>query len=115
MHADVGDTGEGLNAAIRARQATQDEILAEVMQTTIAVEQAQASVELQAQSVTQANKQLELAELRYKKGLSDNLDALDAEENVMQANTGAYSAIVQHLIALLRLKQVTGTLEIPQW
>ena len=102
-----------LNAAIRARQATQDEILAEVMQTTIAVEQAQASVELQAQSVTQANKQLELAELRYKKGLSDNLDALDAEENVMQANTGAYSAIVQHLIALLRLKQVTGTLEIP--
>lgn len=102
-----------LNAAIRARQATQDDILAEVMQTTIAVEQAQASVALQAQSVTQANKQLELAELRYKKGLSDNLDVLDAEENVMQANTGAYSAIAQHLIALLRLKQVTGTLEIP--
>ena len=56
---------------------------------------------------------MELAELRYKKGLSDNLDVIDAEEAVLKAKTGYYSVVVQHILANLTLKHVTGTLNIP--
>jgi len=102
-----------LNAVIRDLQTTQDEIISEVMQTIVSVRQAQASVELQAQSVAQAEKQLELSSLRYKKGLSDNLEVVESEENVMNAKNGYYSAVAQHLAATLRLQQVTGTLAVP--
>lgn len=102
-----------LNSAIRAWEAKQQDVLLEVLQTINSVKQAQARVELQQQSVMQAEKQLELSELRYKKGLSDNLDVIDAEEALLNANTSYYSAIVQHLIAQLRLKQAAATLEAP--
>ncbi|GAK50323.1 hypothetical protein U14_01551 [Candidatus Moduliflexus flocculans] len=102
-----------LNATLRDLQAAQDDIISEVMQTIVSVRQAQASVELQAQSVTQAEKQLELSSLRYKKGLSDNLEVVESEDNLMNAKNGYYSAVAQHLAATLRLRQVTGTLEVP--
>lgn len=102
-----------LNATLRDLQATQDDIISEVMQTIVSVRQAQASVELQEQSVTQAEKQLELSSLRYKKGLSDNLEVVESEDNLMNAKNGYYSAVAQHLAATLRLRQVTGTLEVP--
>ncbi len=101
-----------LNAAIRALQTTQEDIISEVMQTIVSVRQAQASVELQTQSVAQAEKQLELSSLRYKKGLSDNLEVVESEENLMNAKTGYYSAVAQHLVATLRLQQATGTLAV---
>lgn len=102
-----------LDGTIRAIESTQQDIFLEVLQTITRVQQAQARVHLQEQSVFQAEKQLELSELRYKKGLSDNLDVIDAEEAHNKAKTNYYSAIVQHLIAKMRLKQVTGTLEVP--
>lgn len=101
-----------LNAAIRDLQTAQEDIISEVMQTIVSVRQAQASVELQTQSVTQAEKQLELSSLCYKKGLSDNLEVVESEENVMNAKNGYYSAVAQHLAATLRLRQVTGTLDV---
>lgn len=102
-----------LNSAVRAWESTQQDVILEVLQIINSVKQAQARVELQKQSVMQAEKQLELSELRYKKGLSDNLDVIDAEEALLNANTSYYSAIVQHLIAQLRLKQAAATLELP--
>ncbi|GAK58109.1 hypothetical protein U27_05082 [Candidatus Vecturithrix granuli] len=102
-----------LNSAIRAWQATQQDVILEVLQMLNSVKQAQARVELQKQSVVQAEKQLELSDLRYKKGLSDNLDVIDAEEALLNANTNYYATIVQHLIAKMRLKQATATLEVP--
>lgn len=101
------------NGAIRALLTTEQDILLDVLQTMTSVRQAEARVYLQEQSVSQSEKQLELAEIRYKKGLSDNLDVIDAEEALMKARTSYYGAVVQHLIAKLKLKQATGALEIP--
>ena len=103
-----------LNSAIRSLQSTQDDITSEVLQAIISVRQAEASVSLQEQSMAQAEKQLELSALRYKKGLSDNLDVVNAEENFVKAKNSYYSAIVQHLISKIQLRQVTGTLEMPR-
>ena len=102
-----------LNGAIRSLQSAQQDVMLDVLQAITSVQQAQARVQLQKQSVFQAEKQLELSELRYKKGLSDNLDVIDAEEALINANTRYYSVIVQYLIAKMRLKKVTGTLEVP--
>ena len=102
-----------LNSAIRAWESTQQDVILEVLQMINSVKQAQARVELQKQSVVQAEKQLELSGLRYKKGLSDNLEVIDAEEALLNANTNYYAAIVQHLVAKMRLKQVAATLEVP--
>ncbi len=101
------------NGAARAIEAKEQDILLEVLRAINSVRQAQARIALQEQSVIQAEKQLELAELRYKKGLSDNLDVIDAEEAVLKAKTGYYSAVVQHILAKLTLKHVTGALDVP--
>ena len=101
------------NGAVRAIEAKEQDILLEVLRAVNSVRQAQARIGLQEQSVMQAEKQLELAELRYKKGLSDNLDVIDAEEAVLKAKTGYYSAVVQQILAKLTLKHVTGALDIP--
>jgi len=100
------------NGSIRSLQSVEQDVMLEVLQTVTSVKQAEARVYFQEQSVFQAEKQLELAELRYKKGLSDNLDVIDAEESLIKAKTSYYSTIVQHLIAGMKLKQVTGTLEV---
>ncbi|PIE33212.1 hypothetical protein CSA56_12890 [candidate division KSB3 bacterium] len=102
-----------LNAAIRSLQALKEDIISEVLQTIVSVKQAEASVALQKQSVRQAEKQLELSSLRYKKGLSDNLDVVNAQESLVQTKSSYYSSIVQHIISKTRLEQVTGTLEVP--
>jgi len=102
-----------LNSALRALQSVKDDIISEVFQTIVSVRQAEASVKFQEQSVLQAEKQLELSSLRYKKGLSDNLDVVNAQESLIRAKNGYYSAIVQHIISKMRLKQVSGTLEVP--
>ncbi len=102
-----------LDGAIRAFQSKEQDIILEMLQTITSVQQAQARVQLQQQSVLQSEKQLELSDLRYKKGLSDNLDIIDAEEALIKAKTSYYSAVAQHLIAKMRLKLVTGTLEVP--
>lgn len=101
------------NSALRAIQASEQDVTLDVLQTVTNVNQAQARVTLQEQSVRQAEKQWELADLRYKKGLSDNLDVIDAEGTLLTARTNYYAAIAQHLIAQLKLKQVAGTLETP--
>jgi outer membrane protein len=101
------------DGAIRSLQSVEQDVMLEVLQTVTTVNQAQARVYFQEQSVNQAEKQLELAELRYKKGLSSNLDVIDAEEAFIKAKTNYYSAIGQHLIAKMKLKQVTGSLEVP--
>jgi outer membrane protein len=97
---------------LRALHSVEQDVMLDVLQTITGVKQTQARVYLQEQSVAQAEKQLELADLRYKKGLSTNLDVIDAEETFISAKTNYYSAIAQHLIAKMRLKQVTGTLEV---
>ncbi len=102
-----------LDGSIRAFQSKEQDIILEVLQTITSAQQAQARVQLQQQSVLQSEKQLELSDLRYKKGLSDNLDIIDAEEALIKAKTSYYSAVAQHLIAKMRLKLVTGTLEVP--
>ncbi|PID57805.1 hypothetical protein CSB45_06175 [candidate division KSB3 bacterium] len=99
-----------LNAAVRALKATQNTITSEVLQAITKVRQAEARVGLQKQSMVQAEKQLKLSGLRYKKGLSDNLDVVHAEENFVKAKNSYYSAIVQHLVASRQLQQATGTL-----
>ena len=102
-----------LNGTFRALKSTRDDIISEVLEAMTSVRQAEASVQLQKQSMAQTEKQLELSALRYKKGLSDNLDVVNAEENFVKAKTSYYSAIVQHLISTIQLQQVTGTLEVP--
>lgn len=101
------------NGAARAVQTKEQDITLEVLRAVNSVRQAQTRVALQEQSMVQAEKQLEFAELRYKKGLSDNLDVIDAEEAALKAKTGYYSAVAQHILAKLSLKHVTGTLEVP--
>lgn len=102
------------NAAVRAIDSKERDILLEVSRAVNSVQQAQARIALQERSVLQAEKQLELAELRYKKGLSDNLDVIDAEEAVLSAKTSYYSAVMQHILAKLTLQHASGALDVPQ-
>lgn len=51
---------------------------------------------------------LELAEIRYRGGVSDYLEVLDAQRSLFDAELDSVQAIRDHLVALIRLYKALG-------
>jgi len=68
------------------------------------VEQADAAVGF-------AEQEVELATLRYQRGLSNNLDVVTAEGSLLNARALRFRALADAAVADLRLKAATGTLD----
>ncbi|MBI2836046.1 MAG: TolC family protein [Acidobacteria bacterium] len=101
----------GLRAAEREATDVAERAMAEVRAAYRAVERVGESVRIQQQALELAEKQLRLAELRYERGLADNFDVVDAENNLFQAQTGLIAAEVERIIAGLVLARATGQLD----
>jgi len=69
-----------------------------------AVSLAQASVDL-------AAKQRELAIYRFERGLADNLDVIDAENNMFLAESGLVAADIDRALALVGVQRAAGALD----
>jgi outer membrane protein len=76
------------------------------------VERLAKSILLQEKNIDFAEKQRRLANLRYQRGLASNFDIIDAENNVIQANSNYVSLLADYFVALIELKRVTGTLDL---
>jgi outer membrane protein len=70
-----------------------------------------ATLEIQSKAVTLAGRQLRLAQLRYERGVAGNFDVIDAENNLLQAQSGLIGAEVDRALAGLRLRSAAGTLD----
>jgi len=70
-----------------------------------ALEAAEASVEF-------AERELEVAQLRYERGLSNNLDVVNAEGNVLAAQSRRVSMLAELAVARLSLRATLGVLDL---
>jgi outer membrane protein TolC len=58
-----------------------------------------------------AEKELEVANLRYQRGLSNNLDVVSAEGNVLAAEGRRVGILAELAVARLSLRATLGTLD----
>lgn len=69
------------------------------------------SLDVAAASVEFAEKEVEVAALRYQRGLSNNLDVVNAEEALLSARSRRIGLLAEMAVARLSLKAALGTLD----
>jgi len=69
------------------------------------------SVEAQADNVALARRGLEIAQARYEAGLMSNLEVLDAQSAVTQAELGYYKALFDYELAKFNMERARGELD----
>ncbi len=103
-----------LEAAANARstvartQDTQEQIRADVRQAINNMEFSQARYDNAQQQITQATDALTRAQGRYRYGVGQNLDVLDAETQLAQARLARTQAMYNYTIGQYQLKRATG-------
>jgi outer membrane protein len=95
--------------ATQARtQDTQEQIRADVRQAANNMEFSQARYNNAVQQVTQATDALERARGRYRYGVGQNLDVLDAETQLAQARLARAQAMYNYTLGQYQLRRATG-------
>jgi outer membrane protein len=69
------------------------------------------TVAIQSKAVGLAERQVELAQIRYERGVAGNFDVTDAENNLFQAQAALIGAQVERALAGLTLRRVSGTID----
>ena len=99
-------------ASYRASQArtqdTQEQVRADVRQAANNMEFSQARYNNALQQVTQATDALERARGRYRYGVGQNLDVLDAETQLSQARLARAQAMYNYTLGQYQLRRATG-------
>ncbi len=100
----------GIRQAEREVTDTEERAVADVRAAARSISRAAGAVELQQSALQLATEQRELATLRYERGLADNLEVIDAETTVFQAETALLGAEVDRILAFVSLERAAGTL-----
>jgi outer membrane protein TolC len=89
---------------------TRDDIVREVRETIRNLHESASRIELQEERAREAEKQLEISRLKFKYGMTDNFNLIDAESVFSTARTNVENARAQYIVSLYRLRAVMGTL-----
>ena len=92
------------------RQRIARAIRLQIQQAYYAVEEASQRIEAHRDAVLQAEKGLEVAEVRYASGVGTQLENLDAQLALVEARTQSAVARRDKALALMRLEQTVGVL-----
>ncbi|MEO8360219.1 MAG: TolC family protein [Vicinamibacteria bacterium] len=101
-----------VTARERGYQQRRYEVEAEVRSTHRALTALFRSIETQEGAIDIADKQLQLANLRYQRGLASNFDVVDAEGNLIAARGALAQLVSAYRIARLDLERVIGRLDV---
>jgi outer membrane protein len=103
------------NVAVRAAERALDEAKeraeVDVARATRAVSRASEVMTLYQHSLDLAERQRDLATMRYERGLADNLEVVDAENSVFQAQSALIGADIDRAVSVLTLQRATGALD----
>ncbi|WP_152560003.1 TolC family protein [Hymenobacter sp. IS2118] len=95
-------------SAVARTQDTQEQIRADVRQAANNLEFSQARYANAEQQIMQATDALTRAQGRYRYGVGQNLDVLDAETQLAQARLARAQAIYNYTLGQFQLKRATG-------
>ena len=99
-----------VRAAERALDETKERAEVDVTRATRAVSRAGEVMALYRHSLDLAERQRDLATMRYERGLADNLEVVDAENSVFQAQSALIGADIDRAVSVLSLQRATGAL-----
>jgi outer membrane protein len=101
-----------INVRVARRNATllRDEIVREVKQNLRNLRVSEKAIKIQEEQIGQSKGQLELAQVKFKWGLANNFDLIDAETELRRAETNLLSAVLDYIIGSHRLRAALGTL-----
>jgi len=95
-------------SAVARTQDTQEQIRADVRQAANNMEFSQARYDNALQQVAQATDALTRAQGRYRYGVGQNLDVLDAETQLAQSRLARAQAMYNYTLGLYQLRRATG-------
>jgi outer membrane protein len=99
-------------AATRAAADTERRVTADVLQAYRSWQRAASAVTLQEKAAALAEKQRQLAQLRYDRGLAGNFDVVDADASLLQAQSSLVAAQIDRALAAIGVRRATGTLSL---
>jgi outer membrane protein len=95
-------------SAVARTQDTQEQVRADVRQAVNNMEFSQARYDNSLQQIAQASDALTRAQGRYRYGVGQNLDVLDAETQLAQARLARAQAMYNYTLGQYQLKRATG-------
>jgi outer membrane protein TolC len=99
-----------VNGARRLLDLKKDEITREVRFALRLLNRTEDNISIQREQIEQAMGKLELAKIKFSRGLADNFDLIEAESELRSAEIGLVSAVTQYIEGQYRLKAAMGTL-----
>ena len=87
-----------------------DEVVREVNLNFRNLRSYENSITIQNEQIKQAKGQLELAQVKFKWGLANNFDVIDAETKLRSAQTNLLTAVINYIVGTNRLRGSMGTL-----
>jgi len=100
----------GVRGAERAVGEAEQRATTEVRRASRTLSSTAAALALQQNALDLAERERGLATLRYERGLADNLEVIDADNNVFQAEAAVLGAQIDRTIAFITLQRASGTL-----
>lgn len=94
----------------RELRVARHQVRREVRDALRQLERVSASAALASEIADQAERQVELARLRYDRGVTDNFDLVQAELELAQARTGSVLAKIEQTLAAAAIRRATATL-----
>lgn len=108
-HGEVTRARADLMETEYARRRLQKNAELEVRQAFMRVQEARERLTAQQETVAQAQKGLDIAEVRYRTGVGTQLETLDAQLVLTQARTNQAQGLNDYVIAVAGLKKAIGT------
>ena len=85
-------------------------IVIEVKRGVRALERASKNIRIQEEKIASAEGKRHLSRVKFERGMANNLDVIQAEEQVRSAKTALLNAIVEHITGEYNLRVALGTL-----
>ncbi len=82
----------------------------EIVQSRVQLENSLENLEVQEENLTLAQEVYDVTRVKYQEGVGSNLEVVDAETSLKQAETNYYNALYDALIAKVDLKKAMGVL-----
>jgi outer membrane protein TolC len=99
-----------VNGARRNDSLQRDEVVREVKRDIRNLRRSEKAIAIQEEQIRQSKGQLELARVKFRWGLADNFDLIDAETQLRTAQTNLLSAVLDYIVGSSRLRATLGTL-----
>ena len=100
----------GVNAAYRSMGLLRDEIAREAKSALRTLNEAEQRIEIQRKQIENAEGKLKLAQVKFKHGMANNFDLIEAEEQLRQAQTNMISVVIDYIVGSYSLRAAIGTL-----